>query len=414
MSAINRLVNALTQKPSASRRRNGGPSNGPRNKRGNRQRTRTVNNPAWGRSMPAAYASHVRPRFNYLSRSSSSVRVAGCDLVYPVPAAIQTNGDYLFTIIPCNPAYWTGTRIAQLAPAYMTYRPLKMTFSYIPQVAVTQPGTVSMGTLWNGAAGDNDIQQTLFTSNGGCLTQCYVPCDTTIRLGANLQQNLFTLSGAMQPSTSPFIFCAALRGASVVPGYFYVSYEFEFKNPVGQSWTYTRSDVVAASSIAAQALPNSSVVLLSQDGIYGPGTILDLEGTDLFYRGTPVTLTSTTPVQIFSNGQTEGVAAQNEALRTRIADLSSLTVDAYRYNGTDYPITWSQDAVEGATIFARRSGTTAWSYYFQSTPPAAPYYAAVGPDSGTITFLLSSGQAFLSKSFGSSGSSSEIPAVDPQ
>lgn len=313
--------------------------------------------------------------------------VSGCDLVYPVPATVQTQGDFLFTIIPSNPAYWTGTRIAQVAPAYMTYRPLRMTFSYIPQVAVTQAGTVAMGTLWNGASGDADLQQTLFTSNGGCLTQCYVPCDTTIRLGANLQQNLFTLSGSLEPDTSPFIFCAALRGATVVPGYFYVSYEYEFKNPVGQSWTYARSDVIEASAITPQAYPNSSVILLSQDGAYGPGTIFDLEGTALYYHGTPVTLSAAAPVQIFSNGQTQGVEAVNQTLRARITGLEHPVITSYSQGGVVSQLVLTPGELEGANFGVTPSGDT-WRYQFAPSLASTTTYRARIEDTATSLRLL--------------------------
>lgn len=43
-------------------------------------------------------------------------------------------------------------------------------WEYIPQVAVTQVGSVVMGTLWDTSVQENDLQQTLVTSNGGCIT----------------------------------------------------------------------------------------------------------------------------------------------------------------------------------------------------------------------------------------------------
>lgn len=243
-------------------------------------RRRTVNNPSWGRSLPAAYASHVRPRFNVGARTATSCRVTGCDLVYPIPASVTAGDDSIFCIIPANPAYWTGTRIAQFAPAYMNYRPISMTFSYIPQVAVTQPGTVFMGTFWNGAAPQGDLQQSLFTSNGGCLTQCYIPCDTRIKLGTNLQYNLYQLNREISPASNPFIFLAGIRGGNVVPGYFYVTYTYEFKNPIGQSWTYERQENVVASDVVVAPNQNVAVVLQDQMGDLGPGTVLDVESAE--------------------------------------------------------------------------------------------------------------------------------------
>nr|UCS96419.1 MAG: hypothetical protein [Tombusviridae sp.] len=364
---MNKLANALARIAAPPRRGNNTKRTGPSapRQRGKGRRAITVNNPSWGRSLPAAYASHVRPRFNYDSRDATGCRVSGCDLVYPVPATVTSSGDYLFTIIPANPAYWTGTRISQIAPAYMNYRPIRMTFSYIPQVAVTQPGTVVMGTLWNGSAGSVDLQQTLFTSNGGCLTQCYVPCDTTIRLGSNLQQNLFTLNGSMGPDTLPFLFVAAMRGAQVIPGYFYVTYTFELKNPIGAAWTYVRSSV-ATGAPSAQTLPNTTLVLLGSSGIYGPGTAFDLEGSNLYYRGTPVTLDPSAPYQLFSNGQTEGVEASYLALQRTYASKSVVT--AYRVGDTTSPtgpltsMTYQESAPEGNYVSVVRNS---YGYYWR-------------------------------------------------
>lgn len=295
------------------------PSRQTRRRRARRQRNNlstAITKPV----LPAAYASHVRSRFRITSRTADSVTVSGCDLVYPIPSAITSGNNYIFAVIPANPAYWTGTRISQLAPAYMNYRPTAMKFSYIPQVAVTQPGTVIMGTLWNGSATSSDLQQTLFTSNGGLMTQCYIPADTTIKLGAALPQNLFQLNGALRPESCPFLFVAAMRGSSTVPGYFYVSYTFELKNPIGQSWIYGRSDPTTS---ASQEMLHTSAVLLSElnvpsYGLLGPGTILDVDNDELSYHGTIISGSPT--VQLFYNQQS------SEPTSSTIGQISSLTL----------------------------------------------------------------------------------------
>lgn len=273
---------------------------------------------AWGRALPASYASHVKPGFRIINRSATSTRVAGCDLVYPLPAEVASHSgsdELLFSVIPANPAYWTGTRIAQIAPAYMNYRPLALTFHYIPQVAVTQPGSVIYGTLWNGSAPSGDLQQTLNTSNGGGIINCYVPATTRIALGNNLQQNLFTLNGAIEPDTSPFVFVAVARGCvndagtqQIVPGYWMVDYVYDFKNPIGQTWVYDRS-LATQMPYTSWALPNRSIILLEAISGYGPGTIFDCEtdssGNVIYlYRGSTVTIPPGTFIQAFENGQT--------------------------------------------------------------------------------------------------------------
>lgn len=287
------------------------------------------------RALPAAYASHVRARFNMLSKSSSGCRCSGTDLIYPIPATVSNSTDTLFAIFPCNPAYWSGTRIAQIAPAYQNYRPIRFRVSYIPQVAVTQPGTVFMGTLWNEGAPVNDIQQSLFTSNGGCLTQCYIPCDTNVALGSNLQQNLFQMTDSLNPDTCPFLFLAGVRGGEVVPGYFYVSYEYEFKNPIGRAWTFYNSGLTTYGALPDVAqYNNQTIVLTSQLGNFGPGTQLDRESDGVYYHGSPVTtLTSTTPCILYANTQnnaalfTERLEPASEAKVTTLSLSNTSTED---------------------------------------------------------------------------------------
>lgn len=232
-------------------------------------------------ALPAAYSTHVRPSCTIVSRSANVMRVSGRDLVYRIPDELVSSTNPVFVTIPCNPAYWKGTRVANFAAAYMNYRPIRLTFSYIPQVSVVQAGTIIAGTLWNGAALPSEYQQTLVTSNGGGMVQCYLPGDFHITLGSNLQQNLFTTGGDLNPDTSPFIFVACVAGATVVPGYFFVSYTFEFKNPVGSAWSYGTTLTTDASQVEKQA-DNTSFVNrdpIVQDGkpVFGPGTIFDVE-----------------------------------------------------------------------------------------------------------------------------------------
>lgn len=332
------------------------------------------------RALPAAYASHVRARFNMLSKSSSGCRCSGTDLIYPIPATISSSTDTLFAIFPCNPAYWSGTRIAQIAPAYQNYRPIRFRVSYIPQVAVTQPGTVFMGTLWNEGAPVNDIQQSLFTSNGGCLTQCYIPCDTTVALASNLQQNLFQMTDSLNPDTCPFLFLAGVRGGEVVPGYFYVSYEYEFKNPIGRAWTFYNSGLTTYGALPDVAqYNNQTIVLTSQLGNFGPGTQLDRESNGVYYHGSPVTtLTSTTPCILYANTQ-NNAALFTERETNDIATITQLSVStAHESDDANVPfdlVTAEQMSYNVAqdhllyTYYQRDDGL--WSYYVYKGPTTA-------------------------------------------
>lgn len=295
---MNKQIQSLITKLAPSKKNN---KNKNRRNRVNRPKTR----PSAFRALPAAYTSHVRARFTILSKNSNRCVVSGCDLVYSIPATLTASGDTIFTVIPCNPSYWLGTRIARIAPAYQNYRPLSFKVSYIPQVAVTQAGIVFMGTLWDQAAPTENIQQSLVTSNGGQLTQCYIPADSRITLGSNLQQNLFKTTGALSTDTNPFLFLAGVRGASVVPGYFYVTYKYEFKNPIGEAWTFINSGLSTISELPTQQpTANGTLILLNQVGALGPGTQLDRESNGIFYHGSPVVLDDQTQVVYLNNFQT--------------------------------------------------------------------------------------------------------------
>lgn len=334
---VNRLVKNLGKtlagrptKNKSSRRKN------LRRRRKNRRRSggRTT------RAMPAAYATHVRPRFSILSRSNKHCIVSGCDLIYKIPPTIISNGDALFAIITANPAYWKGTRIGRIAPAYQTYRPIYFKVSYIPQVAVTQPGTVFMGTMWDMAPPIDNLQQSLLTSNGGQLTQCYIPADSTVSLGRNLQQNLFKMSGALDTDSNPFLFCVGVAGADVIPGYLYVTYKYELRNPIGDSWTFINSGITNVSSLSEQtSTSNGTIILLNATGSLGPGTILDRESgaSTFYYHGSPIDLEGQTQVYYLNNFQTATTTVpvsrmREEVVINRIKYPSSTT----NYNFTEF------------------------------------------------------------------------------
>lgn len=295
---LNKLINALVKNNNSNKRKNKN-----RNTRRSKRRMRGGSLQA----LPAAYAAHIKPRFNILSRTNQQCVVTGCDLIYKIPATLNSDGDALFSVITANPAYWKGTRIGRVASAYQTYRPLFFKVSYIPQVAVTQSGTVFMGTLWDMAPPQDNLQQTLLTSNGGQLSQCYLPADSVVSLGRNLQQNLFKISGALNTDTNPFLFCVGVAGANVIPGYLYVTYKYELRNPIGDSWTFINSGITTVSALPIQDnTANGSIILLNQLATLGPGTIVDREAgaSQFFYHGSQIDLPEQTRVIYLNNFQT--------------------------------------------------------------------------------------------------------------
>lgn len=128
MSNLNQLVNKLTNALGQSSRST------PARRRTRRTRRRGASQrrpmpTAWTNSgvsfrnsiMPAAYMTRNQSRFSVRNMGNNTVRVTGADLVYQVPASLDTtpySTSGIFTVIPANPAYWTGTRIGQLAGTY--------------------------------------------------------------------------------------------------------------------------------------------------------------------------------------------------------------------------------------------------------------------------------------------------------
>lgn len=203
------------------------------------------------RNLVAAYTKSFKREFSILRQNGTSMRVKGRDLIYKIPNNLESNNNTdVITVIPCNPAYWTGTRMAAISAGYQNYRPITFKISYVPQCAVTQQGNVIGGTIWNMSPNDSNLQQTLRTSNGGMLTQCYKPFTTNIELGTNLQFNLFRMGGKFDQESNPFIYIAMSIGTkdannnNIIPGYFYVHYEYELKNPIGDTIKYFNSGLI--------------------------------------------------------------------------------------------------------------------------------------------------------------------------
>lgn len=346
------------------------------------------------RAMPAAYAAHVRPRFNVSSRTATSAVVSGCDLIYPIPATLAASSDTVFAMFPANPAYWMGTRISQFAPAYQNYRPLAFRVSYIPQVAVTQQGTVFMGTLWNEAAPTDNIQQSLFTSNGGCLTQCYVPCDTTVKLGRNLQQNLFTMNESLNPDTCPFMFLAGVRGADVVPGYFYVSYTYEFRNPIGSAWAFNTSGLTTVGALPTlPTYANMTFVLAEQAGGFGPGTQLDLEVNGrVYYHGSEIELDNSVAGVLYSNQQsaitTNTLANYFNVVAGKVGTSSISFSSFIKSTGTSVTV----GAGASLMVVASQDAGTSFSLYYNGGAESI----TVSPSAGSIYYVWTTGSRIAS------------------
>lgn len=318
---MNKLIKSITK--AINKNNNNKPPNKNRRRRAAKKKSIVVvkHNTAIQKqkAMPAAQTPKFERQFQVVSQTANSMRVRGRDLIYQIPDdLVATSQDTpIITVIPCNPAYWTGTRISALAAGYQNYRPLSFTMNYIPQCAVTQQGNVIAGTLWNQAPSFNNLQQTLRTSNGGMLTQCYARASSVISLKSNLQFNLYRMAGEFDQESNPFIFialaigCVDLSGNKINPGYFYVTYEFVLKNPIGNTISYYNSQLAPLNILP---VPFNNVTLINCKPFVNPdnqevpiGAQLQddytTNGRVITYNGTQVLMPEDAKFWLFANTQ---------------------------------------------------------------------------------------------------------------
>lgn len=224
------------------------------------------------RTVPMASISRVPKYWRIRSVTNTSMTVDGSDLLTAVPDnQLGNNNTNVMAIIPANPAYWKGTRMALLAATFQNYRPLKFVVHYVPHTASTQPGSIIGGTLWNQAPATTALQSTLKTSNGGFITQCFAKASKNVKLAGNLPKNLYDMAGDLNSNTNPFYFIAITQGCydnqgnRVIPGYFYVTYSYVLKNPVGSAYSYESYSSVALGTVP-QAPQHRSLIMATPPG----------------------------------------------------------------------------------------------------------------------------------------------------
>lgn len=328
MKPIKNLLNNLTNN-NKSRRNNNKNNNNNKNKRrvtiniNNIKNTRRRGNGRpKNRKIAAANIRNMNRDFKILYQDGTTVKVTGRDLVYKIPSDLTANyANQVITLIPANPCYWLGTRIAALAQGYQNYRPLNMKFTYIPQVAVTQQGNVICGTLWNQAPSNDNIQQSLRTSNGGMLSQCYKSFTSVVRMKSNLQFNLYKTAGTFDQESNPFIFMAMgvgtvdSNGDQLVPGYFYVTWSFLLKNPIGNTNVYANSGITRWIDIKNNDNENQTIVFLTaDDGEIPQGAILQMdydEDNNIYvtYNGSHYEMEDNDKVWYFANSSIQQINA---------------------------------------------------------------------------------------------------------
>lgn len=312
------------------------------NNNGRRNKGRFVRRLRARRPMPVL-AWPGRPRnFSVSTRyTRTSMVVSGRDLVYKIPSNLET-AQTSIALITANPLYWVGTRIANIARGYQNFRPLKFRIEYIPQVAVTQEGNVIYGTLWDQPPPFAELQQTLRTSNGGNVTQAARLSSSVVRLGSNLQQNLYSTFGALTPSSNPFN-VLALTNIDKVPGWFYISYTYLFKNPVANSSAVYNSGIENINEMksnytndAIVLTTNTKVTMNNKTTYLAPGTVLQKENGTLYYNGQEIVID-----EEGNDFQPQGLQLANGSITESDVEPTDFTVQVsgwYVDSGTDIPI----------------------------------------------------------------------------
>lgn len=223
--------------------------------------------------------SSSRSKFTSTPIENNGLRVSGYDMVYDMTEVQVDETSGLFVSIPANPAYWTGTRVAQLAVAYSQYRPIYMRFDYFPSVSMQDRGTVTSGTVWNEAPTSGSLSQALTTSNTGKTHTVWTKTKSRVKVGNNLDQNLYDMSGTFDDDTNPYIFLAVVNDQEQnrVPGYYMCQYTFEFKNPIGDGNEYEHEIKPAGEITTEDVWESTTAVLRSNAEAFGPGTVLTVQ-----------------------------------------------------------------------------------------------------------------------------------------
>lgn len=284
---------------------NKNPNKGNKNKNNKKNSVKVVIKQPRQRTMPAAMTTNFKRTFTIINSGGTTMRVRGKDLIYKIPDQLDNAPVSALTVIPANPAYWIGTRMAALASGYQNYRPLKFIVHYVPQCAVTQQGNVIGGTLWAMSPNTENLQQTLKTSNGGMLTQCYKNASALVRLGTNLQFNLFRMGGKFDQESNPFIYLAL--GIAVLdsnknrinPGYFYLEYEYELKNPIGDTVKYYNSGLTQYQNYNTKYV-NETLINVT-DGTTNIGAIIQKDGNTTTWNDKPIVIEPADYVWFFCN-----------------------------------------------------------------------------------------------------------------
>lgn len=330
------------------------------------------------RTMGIAYIRNFKKTYSILKQTGNSMVITGRDLVYQIPnTLVNNNNTDIITMIPCNPAYWLGTRISAIASGYQNYRPIKFNVHYVPQCAVTQQGNVIAGTLWDMAPNDQNLQQTLRTSNGGILTQCYKSATSKIQLGRNLQYNLFRMGGKFNQQSNPFIYIAMTiatvnnNNEKIIPGYFYVNYTFELKNPIGNTITYNNSGLIQSKNKNVNYKNVTAIYVDNQNKEVNIGSVLQFDNAKFTYNDQEISINENSFIWILENEINIANSEDDDGADDGKIELNKI------YYGTVYSVSSNPFTIRALTGLCYNDGEYIWtiintsqnnfSYNFPST-----------------------------------------------
>lgn len=222
------------------------------NLKGKKSKNKKRLKPVQGKQPFARTYNFKGPKFQRINSQNNdqTVTIRGMDLVQAIPVINDqtSQSDGIFLTIPSNPAYWKGTRIGALAQGYAQFRPLEFSVKYVPSVPVTVPGQVVYGTLWNTGTKEQNLQQSLATSNGGGITTCYQYAWSRVSCNKQTLPQQFYVTGdnMSDEHVNPFTWFAFYTGNALgdfksvsAPGYAIVYWKYKFTVGIGESREYS-------------------------------------------------------------------------------------------------------------------------------------------------------------------------------
>lgn len=172
--------------------------------------------------------------------------------------------------IPICPTKWTGTRTASIAATYMSHRPLRVSWQYIPATSANTAGSIAVGTVWAGCRLPNtdsieDLCQYLPCTNGGSLSSVWQPCSSAVSCGRNLRANQFPLY-EVSSDDIPFWIVAASDGTAVI-GSLVITAEFTLRNPITPG---ASGPVSYSGNVTFTAEQDKTIFSLPKDAVSAP------------------------------------------------------------------------------------------------------------------------------------------------